>query len=257
MNIDKNFINNLKDFSKTLSKEIVKIQNSSFSASDKKDGTPLTEADLLSNEEINLFLKKHSSCLNIISEENKQIEYEERKDWEYYWVIDPLDGTKEFIKGNEDYCVNIALCRHENPIFGCVIQPTTQDFYFTFDGGSYKNFNLINCSEPRRADKLLKVVASSSHINEDTQNFIDSLKEYGEVELVNIGSALKFCKIATGEAHIYPRVGPTMEWDTCAPHALINFSGGFVFKYKEIQELVYNKKDLLNPNFVAASFTSF
>ena len=249
-----NFTKKLIDFGKELSEEIVKIQNSNFEVSSKSDKSPLTEADLYSNKEIKKFLNENSDIKNFISEEDKEIPFEVRKDWNLYWVIDPIDGTKEFVKGGDDFCVNIALCEGNSPIFGCVLQPKTKDCYHAFKGkGAFKNNKKIK-TKPQ--SKPLRVVASKSHLNNDTKDFLNVLSnelEY-ELEVVNIGSSLKFCLIAEGLADVYPRFGPTMEWDSCAPHIIVTESGAEIYNVDtNDQNFFYNKENLLNPFFVVTN----
>ena len=255
MQITKKFIDKLLEFGVELSEEVVKIQEVGFETLQKKDKTPLTEADLHSNQRIRDFLFSNSNVKNIISEEDKEIDYEVRKKWEYYWLIDPIDGTKEFVKGGDDFCVNIALCRGSEPIFGYVGCPKTKDQYYAIqDRGSFKNGDRIFVD--RAVDfnsSVVKIVASKSHLNKDTEDFINKLKDNYEVDILSIGSSLKFCLVAQGDAHIYPRFGPTMEWDTCAPQIIAEESGASVGLASGGLPLTYNKKDLLNPYFIVSS----
>ena len=255
--IENAFIDKLINFGEVLSKEIVDIQNSDFEVELKEDESPLTKADLHSNSRIKSFLKENHSLTNVLSEEDKATAFSARKEWEYYWVIDPIDGTKEFAKGREDFCVNIALCKNSNPIFGYVLVPRAENYYI---GGEMingeKNGSAIKC-EPFTGKNPLKIVVSNSHINEATQSYIDDVKKDFEVEVVRSGSSLKFCLIAEGAADIYPRIGPTMEWDTCAPQAVLEASKGYIFEYLTSDTLRYNKESLLNPSFVASGFRAF
>lgn len=250
MNIDVRFINKLLSFGKDLSKEVCDIQTKGFETLQKKDKSPLTEADLHSNKRIREFLFANSDVTNIISEEDKSIDYQKRSNWEYYWMIDPIDGTKEFVKGGDDFCINIALCKGEEPVFGYVACPKKKDQYYAIQGrGAFKNGERIHCTKESSRDPI-RVVASKSHLNEDTKNFIEELKTQYRVELLNIGSSLKFCLIAEGKADIYPRFGPTMEWDTCAPQIIAEESGADVFADTTNKPLTYNKENLLNPYFI-------
>ena len=253
MDITETFINKLIIFGSKLSDEIVKIQQKDFKVKSKSDSSPLTEADILSNKRIRSFLLENSSIRNFISEEDKQVNFNSRKDWEYFWVIDPIDGTKEFVKGGDDYCVNIALCKNERPIFGYVLRPRTKDHYYACENwGAFKNGKRIMCSEI--PDDKVRVVASKSHINKETEEFINKLgnAQARDIEVVNIGSALKICLVAEGRADVYPRYGPTMEWDTCAPDIILKESGGILLNTNS-KTFSYNKKDLLNPFFVSYS----
>ena len=252
MKINSNFINSLLSFGETLSKVVLDIQSRDFEVNYKEDQSPLTEADTTSNAMILEFLRSKTSVSNIISEENKSISYESRKDWDYYWLIDPIDGTKEFSKGGDDFCINIALCKGNEPVFGYVARPSTGDQYYAIqDRGSFKNGDRIFTKRP--SSNKLRVVASKSHMNDETQNFIENLSESYGVETVNIGSSLKFCLIAEGKADVYPRFGPTMEWDTCAPHIIAEESGANVFLASNLSPMVYNKESLLNPFFIVTN----
>jgi 3'(2'), 5'-bisphosphate nucleotidase len=236
-----------------------------FGTEFKKDDSPLTRADLESNRVIMSYLTQTN--IPIISEENKNLEYSERKDWDICWMVDPLDGTKEFIKRNGEFTVNIALIKHGTPILGVIYVPVTQELYYANveKGGSYKvtleggtnalpdhllgRENLIKLKEKK--DALTKVVGSRSHMNEQTEHFIEELKKEGkEVEIVSKGSSLKFCIVAEGEADVYPRVAPTMEWDTAAGHAICAAMGLKVTNWGTGEDLVYNKENLLNPFFI-------
>jgi 3'(2'), 5'-bisphosphate nucleotidase len=252
MQINKSFIDDLLNFGAELSKEVCETQERGFKTLQKDDKSPLTEADLHSNKRIREFLFANTNVSNIISEEDKEIEYEERRHWDYYWLIDPIDGTKEFVKGGDDFCINIALCKGSEPIFGYVARPKTGDQYYAIQGrGAFKNgerIHAINQYNPKT--DALKVVASKSHLNKDTESFINKLKNNHNVENVSVGSSLKFCLVAEGDAHMYPRFGPTMEWDTCAPQIIAEESGATVRKLENKETLQYNKKDLLNPFFL-------
>ena len=252
MKINSKFIDKLLSFGETLSKVVVGIQSRDFEVCYKEDHSPLTEADTTSNDMILNFLRSETSVDNIISEENKSISYNDRKDWDYYWLIDPIDGTKEFSKGGDDFCINIALCKGNEPVFGYVARPSTGGQYYAIqDRGAFKNGNRIFTERPRSNN--LRVVASKSHMNDETQNFVDNLSESYGIEIVNIGSSLKFCLIAEGKADVYPRFGPTMEWDTCAPQIIAEESGANVFLASNLSPMVYNKESLLNPFFIVTN----
>jgi 3'(2'), 5'-bisphosphate nucleotidase len=233
----------------------------------KDDNSPLTKADQASNEVINSFLKQ--TPYPIISEENRQIPYEGRKDWEFCWIVDPLDGTKEFIKRNVEFTVNIALCCKGKPIFGVIYVPVTRELYYSDskNGQAFKSimdqdhkpvgplYQKIDRIYPATSpDKLLKVVGSRSHMNEDTEAFVAEMnKKYEEVEIVSKGSSLKFCMVAEGKAHLYPRYAPTMEWDTAAGSAIVESVGLQVINRETGQPLLYNKENLLNPHFLVCN----
>ena len=252
MKINKAFIDSLLSFGTELSKEVLEIQGGNFKTSTKTDGSPLTEADLHSNVRIKEFLLHHSTVSNIISEENEDIPYRDRSKWDFYWLIDPIDGTKEFAKGGDDFCINIALCEGNEPVFGYVARPATGDQYYAIQGrGAFKNGERIITGRSDRNN--LRVVASKSHMNDETKNFVENLSDSYGVSLVNVGSSLKFCLIAEGEADIYPRFGPTMEWDTCAPQIIAEESGADVFLASNLSPMSYNKESLLNPFFIVTN----
>lgn len=235
--------------------EIMRIYNefSDFSVESKKDKSPLTIADKASNNIINDGLKNLSLQYPIISEENKQIPYEKRKAYDIFWLVDPLDGTKEFIKKNGEFTVNIALMQDGYPVMGVVYAPARESLYYSAKGeGAFKKKNgktkKIHCNRINLYDKGLRVVCSRSHINEDTKDVIDRLNE---PELVAVGSSLKLVIIAEGEADYYPRLGPTMEWDIGAAQAILEEAGGSVVSASSNKRLNYNKESLLNPYFIA------
>lgn len=234
------------------SAQILDVYNSSdFQVDAKDDNSPLTLADKKSHEVIESFLKETN--LPILSEEGKSIPFEVRKEWSHFWLIDPLDGTKEFIKRNGEFTVNIALIENQTPILGVVAVPVTGDVYYACKGtGAYLKKIDVEAPLAKRtpadlSKKGLRIVASRSHMNEETETFIQKLDA---PELIAAGSSLKFMLLASGAADVYPRFGPTMEWDTAAAHAVLNEVGLKVFKQNSDHELQYNKPDLLNPNFI-------
>lgn len=234
------------------SKEILEVYNSNdFQTEAKGDNSPLTLADRKAHQAIVSILQ--SSNLPILSEEGKDVLYEERKNWTTFWMVDPLDGTKEFIKRNGEFTVNIALIERQTPILGVVAIPVSNEVYYAAKGmGAFlKTDNKVTALAKRNSIDLkqngLRVVASRSHMNEETQNFIDDLKN---PQLVSSGSSLKFMLLAADKADVYPRFAPTMEWDTAAAHAVVNEVGLKVLQQNNTTELLYNKADLLNPNFL-------
>ena len=232
-----------------LNKDVEEIKMSNFDVDYKSDKSPLTRADLHVNNYLCNFVRK-TDCKNIISEEISNIEFEKRKDWKNYWVIDPIDGTKEFINKSDDYTINIALCQKKEPIFGLVSCPAMNDIYYAYKGcGAFLNEKKISTSKNSNV-KAKRVITSKSHMNNSTQNYINNLKKSYKIELKNYGSSLKICKIAEGEADIYPRFGPTMEWDTCAAQIILEEAGG-TFRSCDGDRVIYNKKNLLNPFFIA------
>ena len=232
-----------------LNEDVEEIKISNFDIDTKSDNSPLTKADLHVNNYLCNFVEK-TDCKNIISEEISNIEFDERKDWDNYWLIDPIDGTKEFINKSTDYTINIALCYKERPIFGLVSCPSTNDIYHAYKGsGAFLNGKKISISKNLNGN-IKRVIASKSHMNEETKKYIENLKKNYSVSLKSYGSSLKICKIAEGEADIYPRFGPTMEWDTCAAQIVLEEAGGSLIDVKGNQ-LIYNKQNLLNPYFIA------
>jgi len=229
---------------------IMQIYTKDFSIEYKDDKSPLTEADTKSNEIICDALEKLYPNIPIMSEENKQTNYEIRKEREYYWCIDPIDGTKEFIKKNDEFTVNIALIHKNTPVLGVVYAPAIDEMYKAKKGeGAYKNNQKLPLQTNPNPNEKLYVVASKSHLSPETQEFIDNL-ETKEIEQVSKGSSLKLCMVAEGKADIYPRLAPTMEWDTAAADAIVRESGKMTYQFENNQPMVYNKENLLNPWFV-------
>jgi 3'(2'), 5'-bisphosphate nucleotidase len=229
----------------------MEIYTKDFFIEYKEDNSPLTQADKKANEIICSALGALYPNIPILSEENKIIDYDERKDWEYYWCIDPLDGTKEFIKRNGEFTVNIALIYKNTPVLGVVYAPVLDRMYSAKQGeGAFLNkerLPLLHVSQ--KSDPKLRIVASKSHLSKETQEFIDALDAKTKVQ-VSIGSSLKLCMIAEGSADIYPRLSPTMEWDTAAADAIVRESGKMSYQFDTDIPLVYNKENLLNPWFV-------
>ncbi len=224
-----------------------------FKVEMKADESPLTIADKKANDIICEALEKLEVQYPIVSEENKAIPYEERKGFEYNWLVDPLDGTKEFIKRNGEFTVNIALIHKREPVLGVVYVPCFNETFWAAKGeGAYleKNGNTekLDAASFRLSDEGIKVVCSRSHLNDDTREFIEKLDE---PEMVSKGSSLKFLIVARGEAHVYPRLGPTMEWDTAAAQAVLEEAGGKVVERDSGEPLRYNKENLRNPYFIA------
>ncbi|NJW53459.1 3'(2'),5'-bisphosphate nucleotidase CysQ [Salinimicrobium oceani] len=247
-------------------KEIMKVYlEEDFQVEMKSDASPLTVADKRANDLINFYLQP--TDIPMISEENEELSYEVRKQWKDCWIVDPLDGTKEFINRNGEFTVNIALVSEGIPQLGVIFAPALDLLYFTLvvEKKAYKisipsgvvdiDHILMSSKEirPVRSPELIKVVGSRSHMNEETQRFIDELKKTKqEVQVVSKGSSLKFCLLAEGEAHYYPRFGPTMEWDTAAGQAIceaVGYSCKFSHTGKSIN---YNRENLRNDNFVVS-----
>ena len=286
---------------------ILSIYGSDFNVEFKNDRSPLTMADRCSQEIITHHLRNPQMSIDghqfpILSEEGKDISYEERKNWEYFWLIDPLDGTKEFIKRNGEFTVNIALIYKDSPVLGVIYAPVTDIYYFAVEGlGAYKlrgNEIVKEMKSIQDGDKIIKgnktekatsfrngrkmtellkvileysnrlstnlnstepvthltVVGSRSHATENLDDFVARMKQkHGQVNFISAGSSLKFCLIADGRADIYPRFGPTMEWDTASGQIIVTESGGKVLNMETHTSLRYNKKSLLNPWFLVTN----
>jgi 3'(2'), 5'-bisphosphate nucleotidase len=262
---------------------ILEIYEQDFEVEFKADESPLTSADKASHEIIVQALE--TTPYPVLSEESAEIRYEERKSWSTYWLVDPIDGTKEFIKKNGEFTVNIALIEEGIPTLGIVYVPVQETLYLGNSTGAVKaikdehytnvedllsklsdfsNFQQLKVTG--KPSGVLRVVASKSHCNDETRTFISDLEQkYGAASLVSRGSSLKLCMVAEGSADIYPRIAPTMEWDTGAADAVVRAAGGKVFRFdeeieasaylctnKNIAELPYNKENLLNPYFVVS-----
>lgn len=248
-------IEKINAIAKSAGELIMEVYEKDFSVDYKDDKSPLTEADSVANTYICKELQVITPDIPILSEENKAVPYEKRKDWKCFWLVDPLDGTKEFIKKNGEFTVNIALIENGKPVMGVVYAPALNLLYFTKQGeGAFR------IDESGNNDRLpiganesgkIRVVASRSHMSDETKEYIENLKtDNKEVELVSKGSSLKICLVAEGSADVYPRLGPTMEWDTGAAHAIVNYAKGEIVQYGNNLPLVYNKENLVNPWFV-------
>jgi 3'(2'), 5'-bisphosphate nucleotidase len=272
--LNENEVQALLDLIRRAGEEILKIyfrQQADWKVSLKEDQTPITEADRLANAIINEGLKKLFPDIPIISEENSEIPYDIRRKYEYCWLLDPLDGTKEFLKQNGEFTVNLALIQQGRPVAGFISVPVKGLFYSAVKGqGAFK----IEIGEQREADRSerqikpikqgnklqlraaqfsmddpgLTVLASRSHFDSETRKFIESLNE---PRLESRGSSLKFMMLAEGRGHLYPRLGRTMEWDTAAGQAILEEAGGQVVEFSSRQPLRYNKESLVNPPFLA------
>ncbi len=237
---------------------IMEIYSREFSVETKDDRSPLTEADKKSNDVILKGLKEKYPDTPFISEETKLTPYSERESWNTFWLIDPLDGTKEFIKKNGEFTVNIALIENGVPMIGVVYVPAQGKTYYGVSGkGSFKLEDryakpvLMENKEHYGDKHKVIVVGSRSHMDENTMAFVEQLKVSGkEVEFSSSGSSLKFCLVAEGKADVYPRFAPTMEWDTGAAHGVVLYAGKNVFDRNTGQPLKYNKENLLNPFFI-------
>jgi 3'(2'), 5'-bisphosphate nucleotidase len=252
----------------------------------KSDHSPLTKADVAAHHVIMSYLK--TTNIPVLSEEGKSIPYSVRKDWKQLWIVDPIDGTKEFIKRNGEFTVNIALIQNQKPVLGVIFVPVTGDLYFSCSSSSSSSSSSSISSSPdsyrdstsisgaykvkvndlnhysietliaaaaqlplSRTNNIFTILASRSHPSEATETYIRQLKQkYDEVEVVAKGSSLKFCLIAEGQADCYPKFGPTMEWDTAAGQAICEQAGIEVLDWISKENMTYNREDLLNPWFI-------
>ena len=244
-------LDNLIEISKLAGDEILDVYNGTIDVTLKDDLSPLTDADRRSNAVITSKLVALYPEIPILSEEGKEIDFSERKEWSLFWLIDPLDGTKEFIKRNGEFTVNIALIENGCPIAGIVYAPTKNTFWYgAKEIGSFIRENGSKSKEIFVQDDIedpIRIVSSRSHPSPKLQSYLDRFQNH---EIVNMGSSLKICLVADGTAHIYPRLGPTMEWDSGAGHAVLKYAGGFLTDATTGNELVYNKENLRNPDFI-------
>lgn len=260
-------IKELFDIALAAGQQIMKVYSGEIEVEQKEDNSPLTLADKLAHNVIVERLRQLNPSVPILSEEGATVPYEERKLWEAFWIVDPLDGTKEFIKKNDEFTVNIAYIQNGSPQFGVIYAPALDTYYFGFTQlGAFKleqasqhtftNANdLLEACGKIEISKLdgntVRVVASRSHLSKETEQFISNLEsQYEHVEVTSAGSSLKFCLVAEGNAHFYPRYAPTMEWDTAAGQAIVEAAGGSVIDYVTNEIKVYNQENLLNDWFL-------
>ena len=247
-------------------KAILEIYHSgAFDIELKGDNSPLTKADTASHNVIMSFLK--TTDIPVLSEEGRDISYQERKDWNQLWIVDPIDGTKEFIKRNGEFTVNIALIDNQKPIIGVIFVPVTGELYFSSkELGAYKvaldleDYNLdallakANKLPLQRDNNTFTIVASRSHMSAETREYIQQMREiHGDVKLISKGSSLKLCMVAEGTANCYPRFAPTMEWDTAAGQAICEHAGFQVIDWGTKENMLYNREELLNNWFLIKS----
>lgn len=249
---------------------ILEVYNQDFEVEEKSDKSPLTHADKRSHE----IITSHLTRLNIpiLSEEGKTIDYAQRKAWEYLWIVDPLDGTKEFIKRNGEFTVNIALVYKHTPVLGVIYVPVHQRLYFAAKSfGAYRmemvDFSKINVDSleqvvarsvsidvNHKTSRPYTIMGSRSHATPELEAYVaEKRKEYGAVKFISAGSSLKICQVAEGAADVYPRLGPTMEWDTAAGHIIAECAGAVIFRDDNGEPLLYNKENLLNPWFIVSN----
>ncbi|WP_290703258.1 3'(2'),5'-bisphosphate nucleotidase CysQ [Amphritea sp.] len=244
------------DLAKQAGATIMSIYHRDFAIYEKQDESPLTEADLASHHCIVDALKRLTPNIPVLSEESDEGEQLDRMSWQTYWLIDPLDGTKEFIKKNDEFTVNIALIDRGEAVFGVVYAPALEVTYWGDSDGAFKEENgqikSIQVSEVPDDGAVWRVVGSRSHQTDAFKAFVNGL---AEAEVVSMGSSLKLCLVAEGAADLYPRFGLTCEWDTAAAHAVVSAAGGQVLQYPELTPLLYNTRPqtLLNPFFIVCA----
>ena len=240
------------DIAQEAGKAIMEIYKKDFTVEYKDDKSPLTEADTKANEIICSALEKLYPSIPMMSEENQEVDFEIRKNWEYYWCIDPIDGTKEFIKKNDEFTINIALIHKNTPVLGVVFAPAIDDMYSSKKGsGAFKNGQKLPLKINKTPTKTITIVASKSHLTEETKAFIDNVTSNIKNPIfISKGSSLKLVMVAEGSADIYPRLAPTMEWDTAAGSAIVLNAGFDLTKDDGKTALMYNKENLLNPHFI-------
>ncbi|MFH1321729.1 MAG: 3'(2'),5'-bisphosphate nucleotidase CysQ [Bacteroidota bacterium] len=232
----------------------------------KPDNSPLTIAD--KNAHTIIVNELSGTKLPVLSEEGKDISYRDRKNWQYFWLVDPLDGTKEFIKRNGEFTVNIALIHDHKPVIGVIYEPVKDILYFACkEMGAFKISEFgVRSSEFENVEELIlkaeslplatkttkfTIIASRSHMSEQTQAYINELQEEkGDIDIISAGSALKLCLVAEGKADVYPRFAPTMEWDTAAGQAIVEEAGGQVLMHESGEVMLYNRENLVNGWFI-------
>ena len=244
-------------------KAILEIYNTGdFDVQVKGDNSPLTKADIASHHKIVAYLEKTN--IPILSEEGKAIPYKERKGWKQLWIVDPIDGTKEFVKRNGEFTVNIALIENKKPSIGVIFVPATGDLYFsTKEKGAFKvsvdleGYDVAallsrgNKLPLKRTNKIFTIVASRSHMSQETAAYVQEMRvKHGDVQLISKGSSLKLCMVAEGQADCYPRFAPTMEWDTAAGQAICEHAGFKVIDWETKAPMLYNREELLNNWFL-------
>jgi len=248
--------------------KVNEIYNGEYTTTYKTDQSPLTTADIKAHETILNFLKE--TDIPVLSEEARNINWEERRKWHYFWLVDPLDGTKEFINRNGEFTINIALVAGQSPVMGVIYVPVTGMLYFgNSDIGAwsadmsisqqihdFKSLALLleKCNRlPLQVNNpTITILASRSHLSPETREIIEKIQgKYPDCQITNAGSSLKFCRMAEGNAQYYPRFGPTMEWDTAAGHAIAALAGINIKSWPDLLPLEYNKENLVNPWFIA------
>jgi 3'(2'), 5'-bisphosphate nucleotidase len=257
----------LLDISLEAGGKILEVYDQDFSVGTKKDDSPVTKADWYSDQVITERLRKAYGKIPVLSEEDSDIPYSVRKHWTEFFLVDPLDGTKEFIRKNGEFTVNIALIENGYPVMGVIYAPVLDVFYFGRSNlGAYK-LEYASLADPAddktlieqsirlpvaASGDIINVVASRSHMSKETEIFIEELSRNHEVDLVSVGSSLKFCIVAEGKADYYPRYAPTMEWDTGAGQAIVEAAGGTMLRYKDQERFYYNRENWINGWFLVS-----
>ena len=247
---ENNWLNIAKEAAIKAGDKILQIYGKEFSVSYKEDKSPLTIADQKANDIIESYLLKTN--IPILSEEGKLTEYKDRKNWKLLWIVDPLDGTKEFVKRNGEFTVNIALVKNGKPILGVIFVPVKGWLYYGSSNGSFREINEKKVKLPLdKKSTNFKVVGSRSHQSPETKEYFEDIKKRKKnVEIVSMGSSLKICLVAEGSADVYPRFAPTMEWDTAAGHAIAKYAGKKFIDLETKLEMKYNRPILTNNWFI-------
>lgn len=244
------------DAAEQAGKLIMDVYQRDFTVEQKDDSSPLTEADLAAHEYIQQALEALTPQLPVLSEESADISWQTRQGWREYWLVDPLDGTKEFIKKNGEFTVNIAHIVDGMPVWGVVVAPALDITYYggTAVDGSFKvkdgSTHAIRVADVPIDTSGWCIVGSRSH---QSEAFVEFIAQFDNPRITSMGSSLKICLVAEGQAHLYPRLGPTSEWDTGAAHAVLAGAGGKLIEAESAKHLLYNHKEsVLNPYFIAA-----
>jgi len=250
------YLDSVADIAIRAGEAIMEIYQQDFDVKHKGDGSPLTKADMAAHNLIRSALQELTPEMPLLSEESRDIAWQDRAGWQSYWLVDPLDGTKEFVNRNGEFTVNIALVCEQRPVLGVVYAPVHEILYCGCEGSGAtrkdKDGKQGKISVRHYNGENPTVVASRSHRGEALEQAINRINEkHGEAEILSMGSSFKLCLVAEGKADIYPRLGLTSEWDTAAAHAVVNAAGGQVIDLTG-KELKYNKEDLLNPWFVVS-----
>lgn len=273
--LKQDFIDNIIEVATRAGDSVAKVYQCSFQQSQravarqvqikaKADGSPVTIADKLAHDIIETELAAITPDIPILSEEGEHFTWQERQTWDRYWLVDPLDGTKEFINQNGEFTVNIALIDKGVPVIGVVYAPVSQKLYFaSCNVGSFKSnrarsfnkrLNILKLSQKNLLTETVTAVVSRSHKTPELKDYLLTLeKNCQKLKIVELGSSLKLCHIAEGTANIYPKLGVTSEWDTAAGHAIVKYAGGYCYNLGSTTELKYNTKEcLINPDFIVS-----